>query len=139
VLRWRGAPTGAARLGPGRRPLRRGWGDRPGRRAAPRDDVEGDLGVGDSGLPGQADGVVEEDLVRSGLDDQGRQARQVGEDGADKAESGVASRRVVRDPGLEVSRLISTSTSRLVFMAAPARVRSAYGDMTKAAAGRGSP
>ena len=46
-------------------------------------------------------GVVEENLVRSGLDDQGRQAGQVGEDGADEAESGVLSRRVVGDSGLE--------------------------------------
>jgi len=68
----------------------------------PRGDVEGDLDVGDSGLPREADGVVEENLVRSGLDDQGRQAGQVGEYRADQAESGVVSRRVVRDPGLQV-------------------------------------
>jgi hypothetical protein len=37
-------------------------------------DVEGDLDVGGGGLSREADGVVEEDLVRSGLDDQGRQA-----------------------------------------------------------------
>ena len=42
-------------------------------------DVEGDLDVGGGGLAGEADGVVEEDLVGSGLDDQGRQAGQVGE------------------------------------------------------------
>src|SRR6266487_3188736 len=63
--------------------------------------VEGDLDVGRGGLPGEADGVVQEDLVGSGLDDQGRQAGQVGEDGADEAEGGVVSRRVVGDPGLE--------------------------------------
>src|SRR6266699_2455941 len=40
----------------------------------PGGDVEGDLDVGGGGLPGEADGVVEEDLVGSGLDDQGRQA-----------------------------------------------------------------
>jgi hypothetical protein len=34
--------------------------------------VEGDLDVSGGGLPGEADGVVEEDLVGSGLDDQGR-------------------------------------------------------------------
>src|SRR6266566_1437717 len=45
----------------------------------PGGDVKGDLDVGGGGLPGEADGVVEEDLVRSGLDDQGRQAGQVGE------------------------------------------------------------
>src|SRR5579871_2673700 len=39
-------------------------------------DVEGDLHVGGGGLPGEADGVVEENLVRSGLDHQGRQAGQ---------------------------------------------------------------
>jgi mannitol-1-/sugar-/sorbitol-6-phosphatase len=54
----------------------------------PGGDVEGDLHVGGGGLAGEADGVVEENLVRSGLDDQGRQAGQVGEDGADEAESG---------------------------------------------------
>src|SRR5580658_3534029 len=48
-------------------------------------EVEGDLDVGGGGLPRQADGVVEENLVRSTLDDQGRQAGQVGEDGADEA------------------------------------------------------
>ena len=42
-------------------------------------DVEGDGDVGGGGLAGEADGVVEEDLVGSGLDDQGRQAGQVGE------------------------------------------------------------
>ncbi len=40
----------------------------------PGGDVEGDLDVGGGGLPGEADGVVEENLVGSGLDDQGRQA-----------------------------------------------------------------
>jgi hypothetical protein len=40
----------------------------------PRGDVEGDLDVGGGGLSREADGVVEEEnLVRSGLDDQGRQ------------------------------------------------------------------
>ena len=33
----------------------------------PGGDVEGDLDVGDSGLAGEADGVVGEDLVGSGL------------------------------------------------------------------------
>src|SRR5258708_7083280 len=37
-------------------------------------DVEGHLDVGGGSLPGEADGVVEENLVRSGLDDQRRQA-----------------------------------------------------------------
>ena len=37
-------------------------------------DVEGDFDVGGGGLVGQADGVVEENLVGSGLDDQRRQA-----------------------------------------------------------------
>src|SRR5579859_435916 len=35
-------------------------------------DVEGDLHVANGGLPGEADGVVKEHLVRSDLDDQGR-------------------------------------------------------------------
>ena len=68
----------------------------------PGGDVEGDLDVGGGGLPREADGVVEENLVRSRLNDQGRQAGQVGEDRADEAKSGVLSRRVVGDPGLEV-------------------------------------
>jgi len=33
-------------------------------------DIEGDLDVGDGGLPCEADGVVEQNLVTSGLDDQ---------------------------------------------------------------------
>ena len=40
----------------------------------PGGDVERDLDVGGGGLLGEADGVVEENLVSSGLDDQGRQA-----------------------------------------------------------------
>ena len=55
----------------------------------PRGDVEGDLDVGGGGLSREAEGVVEENLVSSGLDDQGRQAGQVGEYGADEADSGV--------------------------------------------------
>jgi hypothetical protein len=43
----------------------------------PRGDVERDLDVGGGGLPREADRVVEEDLVSSGLDDQGWQAGQV--------------------------------------------------------------
>ena len=55
----------------------------------PRSDVERELDVGGGGSLREADGVVEEDLVRSGLDDQGRQAGQVGEYGADQAKTGV--------------------------------------------------
>src|ERR1700689_4793202 len=40
----------------------------------PRGDVEDNLDVGGGGVPREADGVVEEDLVGSRLDDQGRQA-----------------------------------------------------------------
>ena len=43
-----------------------------------RGDVERDLDVGGGGSSREADGVVEENLVTSGLDDQGRQAGQVG-------------------------------------------------------------
>src|SRR6266508_522033 len=67
----------------------------------PGGDVEGDLDVGGGGLPGEADGVVKENLVRSGLDDQGRQAGQLGEYGADEAESGILPRRIVGDSGVE--------------------------------------
>jgi len=62
-------------------------------------DVERDLDVGGGGPPCEADRVVEENLVTSGLDDQWRQAGQVGEYGADQPGSGVLSGRVVRDPG----------------------------------------
>src|SRR4051794_14277692 len=67
----------------------------------PRDDVEGDLDVGGGGLLRETERVVEENFVSSGLDDQGRQAGQVGEYGADEAKSGLLSRRVVGDSGLE--------------------------------------
>ena len=67
----------------------------------PGGDVEGDLDVGDSGLPGEADGVVEEDLVGSGLDDKRRQAGQVGEDRADEADA-ASCPPLVGNPGLEV-------------------------------------
>src|SRR5438128_10881040 len=67
----------------------------------PRGDVEGDLDVGGGGLLREADGVVEENLVSSGLDDQGRQAGQIGEYRADEAKSGVSSRRIVGDSGLK--------------------------------------
>src|SRR4051794_19660982 len=67
----------------------------------PRGDLERDLDVGDGGLPREAEGVVEEDLVASGLDDQGRKAGQVGEYGADQVKRGVLSLRVVLDPGLQ--------------------------------------
>ena len=39
--------------------------------------------------------------MRTGLDDQGRQAGQIGEYGADEAESGILPRCVVGDSGLE--------------------------------------
>src|SRR5258706_15367305 len=60
----------------------------------PGGDVEGDLDVGGGGLLREADGVVEEYLVSSGLDDQRRQAGQVGENGAGEAEGGGLSRRI---------------------------------------------
>jgi hypothetical protein len=37
----------------------------------PGGDIEGDLSVGAGGLPHEADGVIEENLVSSGLDDKG--------------------------------------------------------------------
>src|SRR5215207_6251944 len=67
----------------------------------PGGDVEGDLDIGGGGLSGEADGVVEENLVTSGLDDQGRQAGQLGEYRTDEAKSGILSRRIVGDSGLE--------------------------------------
>src|SRR5215472_6544288 len=51
----------------------------------PRGDVERDLHVGGGGLSREANGVVEENLVTSGLDDRGRQAGQVGEYGTGQA------------------------------------------------------
>jgi len=50
---------------------------------------------------GEADRVVEENLVRSRLDEQRWQAGQLGEDGADEAETGVLPRRVVGHPGAQ--------------------------------------
>jgi hypothetical protein len=91
--------------------------------------VEGDRDVVVGGLLREPDGVVQEDLVRPGLDDQGRQARQVGEYRADETEGGVLPGRVVGDPGWSSSRLSRGSTPFLVSIVAPARVRSAYGDM----------
>jgi len=67
----------------------------------PRGDVEGDFDVGGGGSLREADGVVQENLVASGLDDQGRQAGQVSEYRADEAETSVLARRIVADPGLE--------------------------------------
>src|SRR5437016_11113684 len=67
----------------------------------PWGDVERDLEIGGGGLSREADGVVEENLVSSGLDDQWRQAGEVGEYGADEGESGVLSRCVVANSGLE--------------------------------------
>ena len=67
----------------------------------PRGDVEGDLDVGEGSLLRETEGVVEENLVSPGLDDQRRQAGQVGEERADEAESGVLSRRVIGDAGFE--------------------------------------
>src|SRR5260370_13061481 len=67
----------------------------------PRSDVEHNLDVGGGGLVREADCVVEEYLVSSDLDDQGRQAGQIGEYRADEANSSVLSRRIVADSGLE--------------------------------------
>src|SRR6266568_6956222 len=67
----------------------------------PRGDVERDLDVRGGGLSREAKGVVEENLVTSGLDDQGRQAGQVGEYGTDQAKCGVLSLRIVGDAGFE--------------------------------------
>src|SRR6266566_2390257 len=86
----------------------------------PRGDVERDLDVGGGGLSREADGMFEENLVTSGLDDQGRQAGQVGEYRADEAKSGVLSSRIVGDSGAwSAFRLISGTTSLLVSMVAP--------------------
>jgi len=81
----------------------------------PRGDVEGDLDVGGAGLLREADGVVEENLVSSGLDDQRRQAGQISEYRADEAKSGVLSRRVVGDSRLEVCLGSSASRRRAWF------------------------
>src|SRR6266446_10528898 len=64
-------------------------------------DVERHWDVGGGGLSREADSVVEENLVASGLDDQGWQAGQVGEDRADEAQSGVLSSRIVGDSGFK--------------------------------------
>jgi hypothetical protein len=67
----------------------------------PGGDVEPHIDVGGGGLSREADGVLEENLVRSRLDEQRWQAGQLGEDGADEAETGVLPCRVVRDSGSE--------------------------------------
>jgi hypothetical protein len=46
----------------------------------------------------EADRVVQENLVRPGLDNQGRQARQIGEYRTDETESGILPGCVVGDP-----------------------------------------
>ena len=100
----------------------------------PGGDVEGNRHVGSGGLPGEADGIVEQDLMGPGLDDEGRPAGQVGEDGADQAKSRVLPRRVVGGPVLEALPAEQRVGTRFVSMVAPAKVRSAYGDINKAAA-----
>src|SRR5690348_16291755 len=67
----------------------------------PGGDVERDLDVGGGGLSCEANGVVEQNLVTSGLDDQWGQAGQIGEYGTDQAKCGVLSRRIVGDSRLE--------------------------------------
>ena len=81
----------------------------------PRSDLERDLDVGGGGLSREADGVVEENLVTAGLDDQRRQAGQISEYRADEAKSGVLSRRVVGDSRLEVCLGSSASRRRAWF------------------------
>jgi hypothetical protein len=49
-----------------------------------RGDVQRDRHVRACGLSGEAYGVVEEYLIASDLDEERRQAREVGEDGADQ-------------------------------------------------------
>ena len=68
----------------------------------PRSDVKRDVDIGNGSLSGEADGVIEENLVGSSLDDQRRQARQISKYRADEVKSGVSSRRIVADSGLEV-------------------------------------
>jgi len=82
---------------------------------------------------GQSEGVIEEHLVRSGLDDQRRQAGEIREYRADEPECGVLSGRVDGYCCLEGFPIEQRVELALVSMVAPARVRSAYGDMRKAA------
>jgi hypothetical protein len=61
------------------------------------DQIKGDRDISRGGSLREADGIVQEDLVRARLDDQGWQARGICEHRADEAEGGVLSRRVVDD------------------------------------------
>lgn len=56
----------------------------------PRHDFERDRDIGFGGASGEPGGVVEEDFVRAGLDEQWWQASQVGEDRADEGRRPVA-------------------------------------------------
>lgn len=54
----------------------------------PRRDLQRDLDIRGGGLLGEAYGVVEEDLVRADLDDQGRQARRSAKTGLIRPRAG---------------------------------------------------
>src|SRR5258708_34522137 len=70
----------------------------------PGGDVEGDLDVGGGGLPGEAEGVVEENLVGSGLDDPGRQAGPLAKAGPCEAGPAAVSAPCAGDWALTSSR-----------------------------------
>src|SRR3954453_19242323 len=67
----------------------------------PRDDLERDLDVGGGGLSRGADGVVGGNLGAFGLDDRGGPGGKIGKYRGEEAKSGVLSRRIVGDSGLE--------------------------------------
>ena len=78
-------------------------------------DVERDVDIGGGGLPREADRFIEENLVSSDLDDEGRQAGQVSEDGADQPGSGVpppsSAAVTVRSVSCSSARARSSTTS----------------------------
>jgi len=64
-------------------------------------DVQDDGHIVGCCLAREAGGVVEEHLVRSGLDQQRRESGEVGEDGADQGVGWVCASQVVRGPGTD--------------------------------------
>jgi hypothetical protein len=97
--------------------------------------LEGHRDIFGGGARGQPGGVVEKDLVRSGLDEQWRQSGQVGEDRADPRRGRVACSGVVRRSALQPRGRERGIQRTFSVMLAPDRVRSAHGDMRTAALG----
>ena len=102
-------------------------------------DLEPDGDVGCGGAGGKSGGIVEEDFVRAGLDEERGQSGEVGEDRADELCPRVAGGGVVGGSPAQTVGVSAGSTAALVLMLSPDRVRSAHGDISTAARGCGSP